>query len=94
MREIIIINNVELKFSNSSEGFDISAYNFQTDNSVFIHLRPWGRLGDFVSAVLDFSYANGLCEVSDQDLGRMLSSLRGAEEAIIKEQNSRKDDKQ
>ena len=69
----------EIRFSNYSEGFDILV------GEEYLHFRPWDTLVPFVSAVVDYSHANGLGDIDDEDLKSLELSLTKALDAANEE---------
>lgn len=79
MKQVLEVSGNQLNFSNSGEGFKINIYSPENENPpVYLNLLPWGVLPDFVSVVTDYSWANGLCEVSYEKLVLMRNSFSDA----------------
>jgi hypothetical protein len=93
VKHTLLIDGLELRFSNPSEGFDLGILDNTTDeHRAGLLLRPDDGLADFVSAVADYSHDNGLDEVRDHDLKKMEKALRLALQATQKELFSRSKD--
>jgi hypothetical protein len=90
VRQKLDIGGIEVEFSNSGEGFDLTVRLPDGGHDVYLHLRPWAFLPQFTSAVCDYSWANGLTEVIDADLELMRTAAQGLLTKLEREQAYRK----
>jgi hypothetical protein len=91
MRLYLKISGYDIRFSNPAEGFQFSIEDPENEDIYMtLYFKPWEDLPNFVSAVMDYSWSNGLCEVEDEGLNKLKQSTKGLMDQIIKEIEYRK----
>jgi len=91
MRYYLKISGYDVRFSNPGEGFRFSIEDPTNDDIyVVLDFKPWENLPKFASAVMDYSWGNGLCEVENEGLNELKQSANKLIDQINKEIEYRK----
>lgn len=78
MKQTVVVYDVNARFYNSGDGFSLALDHKTDGHSIYLHLDPWDKLAAFTSAVVDYSWSNGLGEVPIDELEALETSLATA----------------